>query len=223
MDWTDPPSILLATRNPAKAERLRWLFDGLDVRFRKPGQLPVPPMVPEEGKSHRENAVAKALAWSGAAGGLAVASDGGLVVPALGNSWDSLATRRATGGDASDAEHAAHLLELMRPYQRAQRKVWWVEAVALARDGALVDAWEAQGLTGVLASAYDPPPNSTSGFWLPGLWRSAASGKRYWQLSEQELLEADDPWLQLRPPLQRSIVSNLGNPSGERFPDPPNT
>ena len=206
MDSPEPILILLATRNPAKAARLRWLFDGLGVRFRHPRQLPVPPLVPEEGKTHLENAVAKAMAWSRAAGGLAVASDGGLVVPALGDGWDSVATRRATGGDASDAEHAAHLLGLMRPHQGAQRKVSWVEAVALARDGAPVDAWEAEGLTGVLATTYGPPPNAATGFWLPGLWRSAASGKRYWQLSEQELLEAGDPWAQLRPLLQRALA-----------------
>ena len=212
MDRTESPSILLATHNPAKAARLRWLFDGLDVRFRHPRQLPNPPTVEEEGPSHLENARAKAMAWSAAAGGLAVASDGGLVVPALGAGWDSLTTRRTTGGDVSDAAHAQRLLEVMRLHQGARREVWWVEAVALARDGSLLGAWEAQGLSGVLASTYEPPPDAPPGFWLPGLWRSAASGKRYWELTEQELLEVGDPWSQLRTLLQRSIVSNPGNP-----------
>ena len=201
--------ILLATHNPAKATRMQGLLDGLPLHFRFAKDIASQPVIAEDGSSHLEIAQAKAVAWSAAATGLAIASDGGLVVPALGESWSSIFTRRSTGEKLSDEARAEQLLALMQPYHGSQREVSWVEALAIARDGTLLGSWEAQGLHGLLAEAYKPPPKTTAGFWLPGLWCSGTGAKRYWELTDEELAEVGDPWAQLRPAVRQAVEDLL--------------
>ena len=76
--------ILLATGNPAKQQTLRWLLEGLDLRPTTPEQLGLESVPEEEGDTHQAIARLKAQEWSLAGSTLAIASDGGLVLPALG-------------------------------------------------------------------------------------------------------------------------------------------
>ena len=201
-------SVLLATTNPAKAEHLRVLVAGLDLTLVDGSALASPPEVEEDGSSHLGIAIRKSVAWSRTSSGVALASDGGLAIPALGDDWSSLVTRRGTGGDVSDEEHAARLLRRMRDLRGDQRAAHRVEAIALARGGALLGAWEASGQHGHIAEEYVPPPGGTNGFWIPGLWVSNASGKRDWELTSADLAAADDPWLTLTPPV-RDLLARL--------------
>ena len=146
-----PLSVLAATRNPDKAQRIRALLDGLDVDLADGSALPGAPDPPEDDQSHLAVAVAKAAAWSRAERCLAVASDGGLVIPALGDGWSSLVTRRGTGAGVSDEERGARLLRRMRGLDGERRACRWTEAVAVARGGELLGAWEASGLNGAIA------------------------------------------------------------------------
>jgi XTP/dITP diphosphohydrolase len=192
-------SILLATGNPAKERKLRWLLDGLGYAFRTLRDLPAAPAEPvEQGETHREVAALKARFWSEQGGGLAVASDGGAKVPALGDRWDSLFTRRAAGADADDRTRADHLLELMRGRRGAKRDVVWVEGLALARDGELLASWEAQGAIGRLVHAYDPR-DIAGGFYMHGLIQVPRFGKVCARLTPDELALVDDGWNELRP------------------------
>ena len=201
-------SLLLATTNPAKAERLRTLTAGIALTLLDASSIAPQPEVEENASSHLGNAIRKAVVWSRAHPAVALASDGGLAIPALGDDWSSLVTRRGTGGDVSDEEHATRLLRRMRDLEGDERAAHRVEAVALARDGALLGAWEASGLRGRIADAYVPPPGGTDGFWIPGLWVSDASGKRKWELSEADLAAEGDPWLALTP-LVRDLLERL--------------
>ncbi|MEX2598658.1 MAG: non-canonical purine NTP pyrophosphatase, partial [Dehalococcoidia bacterium] len=155
------------------------------------------PEIDEDAASHLGNAVRKAVAWSRLHQELAIASDGGLAIPALGQNWTSLVTRRATGGDASDEEHARRLLRRMRDLHGAGRSAHWVEAIAVARNGSLLGAWEASGLHGTIAEDYVAPDGGTGGFWVSGLWQRS-DGRRYWALTPDELAAIGDPWDQLR-------------------------
>ena len=201
-------SVLLATTNPAKAERLRVLAAGLDLALTNGPDVASPPAIDEDAASHLGNAIRKAVVWSRAHPAVALASDGGLAIPALGDDWSSLVTRRGTGGDVSDEEHAARLLRRMRDLDSDRRAAHRVEAVAVARDGALLGAWEASGQHGHIAEDYVPPPGGTHGFWIPGLWVSDVSGKRDWELSEADLAAEDEPWLTLTP-LVRDLLRRL--------------
>jgi inosine/xanthosine triphosphate pyrophosphatase family protein len=183
------PRILLATTNPAKADKLRWLLDGLPVEpYTGDIEAPI-----ETGPSYLENARLKAIAAS--VDGLAIASDGGVQIPALGDSWNGLYTARAAGLGVSEEERAYHLLGLMEG--RADRRVIWTEAIAIANHGRLVASWEASGNEGVLTETYDPT-SAIPGFWVYSLWYYPDLGKRYVDLGPEDLDLVDVTWTTLK-------------------------
>ena len=124
-------SILIATTNPAKRAMLAWLLEGLAMRLQFPEEVQQPIVVEETEPTHRGNAVLKAVAWSRACGGMAIASDGGLRIESLGAAWDSVRTARFAGPGADDRARLERLLELMAPYSGEERRARWVEAVAV--------------------------------------------------------------------------------------------
>ena len=195
---TQERSILLATTNPAKREMLTWLLDGLGITLVGPEALLPQPQVEESASTHRGNAALKAVAWSRAYGGIAIASDGGLRIEALGPAWDSLHTARFAGPEADDRRRLEKLLELMAPYSGDQRRATWLEAVALARAGELLASWQAQGGDGILKTSFDPD-RMLPGFWVGAIWYFPNLGKRYSELSEAERREISEPWSLLKP------------------------
>ncbi|MBI4494365.1 MAG: phosphatase PAP2 family protein [Chloroflexi bacterium] len=194
-----PPALLLATTHPAKRERLAWMVEGLPLRVLTPEQVAARPVVEERGANHRQVAEAKALAWSRAVQGLALASDGGVDIPALGARWEALLTRRAAGSEASDEQRAAHLLALLGGLRGEQRQARWREAAALAARGRLLGSWEVESSEPMrIAERYDPS-GVPLGFWVPGLLEFPRLGRRYGQLSPAERERALDHWARLRP------------------------
>ena len=109
--------ILLGTSNSSKQNALRWLLEGLPLALRTPSQLGLADVPDERGDTHQDIANAKALDWSRSGSMLAIASDGGLVLPALGESWESRYTHRFAGPDATNAQRLERLMELMRPFR----------------------------------------------------------------------------------------------------------
>ena len=198
-------ALLLATSNAAKAVRLRMLCEGLDVSFRDP--VGDPPAVEEDAASHLGNAIAKSIGWSRAVGGVALATDGGLTIPALGNAWESTLTKRATGEGVDDEERARRLLKRMAGLDGNRREAYWTEAVSLSRQGTLICAWEADGTVGSIGMQYLPDPVGPDGFWADGLWE-APSGLKRWQLSESERKSILDPWVELAGPV-RDVLSRM--------------
>ena len=199
-------ALVLATRNRAKADQLRELLAGLDVELSDGASYPDAPDVEEEGDSHLAIAIGKAVMWSRALGALVVASDGGLSILALGDGWSSLITRRGTGDDVPDEERARRLLRRMRDLDGERRACWWTEAVAVARAGELLGAWEANGLEGYIAHDFVPPEGGTNGFWVGGLWVTR-DGARRWALTPEDTARLGDPWMSLREPLRGLLTS----------------
>lgn len=187
------PTILLATGNRAKQAKLRWLIDGLGFDAVTPRDLGLDFDPPEHGETHGEVAAAKAQAWADHAGQLAIASDGGAFIPALGQSWNSLFTKRAAGDVSSDAERADHLLGLMRGRTGDERSITWIEGVGVARPGQLLGAWEGSGAIGRLVQAYDAAKIG-DGFWFPALLFVPRFGKLVADLTPEETAQLDDGW-----------------------------
>jgi inosine/xanthosine triphosphate pyrophosphatase family protein len=200
-------SLVAGTTNAAKAAKLRELCAGLDVAFVEAGAPPAESAVDETGASHLANAVSKARAWSQARSVVAIASDGGLVIPALGDGWESLLTRRATGGEVSDEEHARRLLGRMRELTGERRAAHWAEAIAIARGGSVLGAWEDSGLCGRIADSYEAGPGAVPGFWVSGLWQTE-DGRRHWELEASERAVQSDPWEKLAKPV-RAMLARL--------------
>lgn len=200
-----PPRILLGSTNPAKIGRLRDCLEGRSFDFITVNELPPHEPPEEKGSTHLEIAEAKAVAWAQISGELAIASDGGIDIPALGPNWDSLLTRRAAGEDATDEDRIRHLLALMAHLESdADREATWNEALAIASPSGIVQTWEVTGPTGIIRN--EPSAKRIEGFWLAGLWYIPALGKTYTELSIEELRPTRDPWLRLAADVQRWLA-----------------
>ncbi|MCH7606378.1 MAG: hypothetical protein IH962_04415 [Chloroflexi bacterium] len=207
----DSPLILLATGNPAKQQTLGWLLEGLPFRTTTPQQLGLTTEPEEEGDSHEAIARFKALRWSEAASMLSIATDGGLVLPALGDQWESRYTHRFAGPAANDEERVQRLLQLMQPFRGADREASWTEALAIADRGRLLASWELKGGTGLIADAPDDFAQ-VPGFWAFSLWYFPQFGKTYNRLSDQQRRSLDDHWSQLRELVQNFFRGHLFKP-----------
>ncbi|HIF43773.1 MAG TPA: non-canonical purine NTP pyrophosphatase [Dehalococcoidia bacterium] len=186
--------ILLATGNSDKQQAFRSLLSGLSFSPVTPASLGVSASTLEDGDTHEAIAIEKAVAWSGAASMLAIASDGGLIIPSLGPSWQSRHTRRFAGPGMSDSQRVDGLLELMQPFTGADRNASWAEAVAIAYKGRLLASWELLGATGELAKT--KPTGLIPEFWVFTIWNFPQLGKTYNELTPEELLSLNDHWSQ---------------------------
>lgn len=189
-------ALLLATTNPAKLERLRWVFSDLGFELRA---LPPPAGAgPEEdGASFAENAALKARYWSRGFDGLVAASDGGLAIPALGPRWNALRTARMAGPQADDATRARHLLALAADLKGDERAVYWTEALALARDDRLLASWSVDGSRAMLIEQFEPA-DLEPGFWADSLCYVPDHGMSLARLYRTEPDLAGATWAGLR-------------------------
>ncbi len=203
---TNQTSILLATGNPAKQRMLAWLLEDTGLAQVNPQQLGLDGVPDERGDTHLAVARDKAAQWSRSGSTLAIASDGGLVIPALGQGWESLYTHRFAGAGADDYERAKRLLELMEPYRGAKREASWIEALAIADRGRVLASWELRGATGVIAESTAGDMDAR-GFWAFSLWLIPKFGKRYSDLNASELESLDDHWTRLRYLVRRYFQS----------------
>jgi len=207
----DKLPILLATTNPAKEQTFRRLVEGLPLSPMTPAQLGLEVFSEEEGETHESIARTKAELWSQAGSMLAIASDGGLVLPALGSRWESRYTHRFAGPAADDAERLTRLLELMQPFQGTEREASWREAVAIAHRGRILVSWELRGATGLIADRPDDH-YKTPGFWAFSVWYFPRFRKTYSQLTPEERESLDDHWARLRQLVQRYFRSHFVTP-----------
>lgn len=160
----------------------------------------------DEHGSIEQNAIAKAVALSATIGDgrLSIASDGGLLVPALGDAWNPAKTRRFAGNAADDVERALRLLAMTALLvEPGQRTIGWWETVAIAANGELLGSWSAESVSGVLATNVDPSRVADGGgFWIPALWRCPEYGCRLLaELTPDERAARDDHWRRLAGPV----------------------
>ena len=142
---------------------------------------------------------------------LAIASDGGLVIPALGPAWDSRHTRRFAGPAAADSHRVDRLLEIMEPFTGADRNASWSEGVAIAHRGRLLASWELTGATGEIAQTR--PPGPVPEFWAFTVWTFPRYGKSYNELTAGELESLNDHWARLGHLVRRFFRSIFVPPS----------
>ena len=199
--------ILLATGNRDKQAEFRRILDGLPFTPVTPDERGVVCEPDEAGETHEEIARDKAAQWSKAARMLVIASDGGLVVPALGPGWESRYTHRFAGPAADNDERLARLLELMRPFCGEDRRATWVEAMAVASEGRVLASWELQGGVGYLDS--QPPEGPPPEFWVFSIWRFPQFGATYARLTPEQRESIDDHWERLRRLLRRYLTSTF--------------
>ena len=200
MDSRQARSILLASGNADKQRMLRWLLEGLPVNPVTPAELGVAASPDESADTHEAIARAKAEAWSLAAGIPAIASDGGLLAPALGANWESRYTRRFAGPAADDSERQRRLLALLEPYHGDDRAAGFAEGLAIADGGRALGSWEVRGATGRIVASLDDAglPTDGEGFWVFPLWHFDEFNRTYDRLTQAERASLGDHWEALR-------------------------
>jgi inosine/xanthosine triphosphate pyrophosphatase family protein len=203
--------ILLATGNSDKQDAFRSLLESLPLRPVTPAELGISASTQEDGDTHEAIAVEKAVEWSKAGSILAIASDGGLVIPALGPAWQSRHTRRFAGPEVNDAQRVDRLLELMVPHKGAARTASWAEALAIAYKGRPVVSWKLLGATGEITETRQPGPIPE--FWAFTIWNFPQYGKTYNQLTPSELRSLNDHWTRLGQLVRRFFQSIFVPPS----------
>ena len=200
--------VLLATTNQAKAAHLAWLLAGTPLRrvTLAEANLPQASAPPETESTLEAIAAHKAIAWSRAFGGLAIASDGGISIPALGDRWEERLTARFAGSHATDEQRVRALLALLQPYRKEERRAFFRECVALANDGTLLQSWSAQSTQGYIADSYHSD-QLVPGFWLLTLWCDRNTGERVGARTPEDLAYPDGAWARIRPWVQEYVAA----------------
>jgi inosine/xanthosine triphosphate pyrophosphatase family protein len=211
-------SVIAATHNEAKLEAFRRLVGESATVSPLPhdispgdSELRDALTAAEEGSSINEIASAKAVVWSRALlGELVIASDGGLLIPALGDKWDPTRTRRIAAGGASDLERAELLLARTAHLRGNERRISWQEVVAIARDGELLGLWSAESEPGMLAAELNPNLLAQGrGFWVDTLWICPEShDRRLAELTQVERTRRGDHWSRLEPNVRDFLRMN---------------
>ena len=188
--------LVLATSNPHKIEKLRWIF-GEYFNDIVPQDKKID--VEENGTSFLENAEIKAAEVSRIYHDYAVATDGGVLIPSLGKDWNGLLTKRFIGrDDATDFERMDALLEMMKDKKGNERAIVWNEAIALAYDGKVIFSTQVEGDKGEVQEHYDPQQ------YQPGIWQATLTcypqfqGKNYFELNEKEREYSEISWHRLK-------------------------
>lgn len=216
-----PRRITAATANPAKLRELERLVGPNMTVIPLPGDRSDPIFAGssvEDGDTIEQIAAEKAVVWSRALlergfDSLTIASDGGLLIPALGEAWDPRRTGRFAGEAASDLERSERLLDLTRHLNGEDRAIAWEESVALADRGLLVGVWSATGAPGRLASTVRADLLArTPGFWVPALWEvPELGGRRLAELTDAGREQYGNHWAALREPVRRGLSEHRRN------------
>lgn len=203
--------LVLGTSNAAKVPMLRAFAEGLEFEVVVGANEDTQPSGEEQAATHLAIAVRKAIDWSVLhPDAVILVSDGGIAIPSLGNAWESRLTRRHTGGaQASDEARARRLLGMMKGLEDSERIAFRVEAVAVMHQGALAGAWEAAGAPCRISHTIAPSPAQGPKRWLDFVLVTEA-GRRWWEMTEDEMRSAGEPWQQLTAPVSALLRRIMG-------------
>lgn len=205
--------IILASTNKTKIERLTWVIKGLGLSPLFPQNFTIEPILEETGTTHSENAEIKANAWSQATDYLSLATDGGLFIPILGSSWQSINTKRFAGPNATDQDRIDQLLKLMEPYSLKNRQAFWIEALSLSWKGRNLETWEVHGERGILRKSV-PKQAPQDTFWVNTLWNlSNPKPIKSTKVTTDDTF--DSHWVQLKDHFHE-FYSNMASLPGEK-------
>lgn len=168
--------IVLATRNPHKAEELKELLKDLDLKILSLSDFPEIPEVDEGSETFRKNAVKKALIVARLIDKIALADDSGLEVDALGGRPGVISSRFA-GSGATDEENNEKVLTLLKGVPKEKRKARFRCIIAVAQPTGEVEAVE-----GTLEGEIGLRPEGKAGFGYDPLFIVPEYGKTVAQL-----------------------------------------
>lgn len=136
-------NLLIATHNDNKRKEIKSLLKSYEhVKVMNFSDLVVqPPMIVENGKTFRQNAVKKAVTVSRFFDGVVLADDSGLEVNVL-DGRPGVRSARFARTKATDDENNAKLLKLLGTTPEHKRGARFVCHIAVAKDGHLIGSFE---------------------------------------------------------------------------------
>jgi XTP/dITP diphosphohydrolase len=186
--------IIIASTNPHKIDKLKIILEPYFGEIKSLLDFPGVTPVEENGQTFAENARIKAQDLSKKLHATVVATDGGATMPALGDMWNALYTRRFVGENKTDEDRVEKLLELMA--DKKDRRVWFTEAYALCEDGNVLFEIQVNSPVGYLKESWDG--RMKPGAWLLSLWHLPNRGKDFFDLTSDELSEEENTWAILK-------------------------
>jgi len=167
--------VLVATQNSNKRNELKVLLKGIKgVKVMNLDDLDVtPPMIVEDGRTFRQNAVKKALTVSRFFDGLVLADDSGLEVDVL-DGRPGVRSSRFARKNATDAENNKKLCKLLSNVPEKNRHARFVCHIALALEGTLLGSFEGSIKGRVLLK-----PKGKNGFGYDPLFVPKGSEKTF--------------------------------------------
>lgn len=188
--------ITLATNNPHKKNMFKWILEGyFDTVSLQDESIDIE----ETADSFEGNARLKAVELSKITESYAIASDGGIVIPSLGDDWNALLTRRFLGKEGvTDWDRIEGLLQLMKEKKDEERDMFWHEAIALAYRGKLLFSAEVRGDHSRVQETFIPEQYQ-AGIWLCTITYYPQFGnKNFFELDKEECKYAEVSWHRLR-------------------------
>jgi XTP/dITP diphosphohydrolase len=136
-------NVLIATHNSKKRKEIKALLkDSKGVKIMNLDDLVIaPPIIIEDGRTFRQNAVKKAVTVSRFFDGLVLADDSGLEVDAL-HGAPGVRSARFARTKATDQENNKKLLRLLSKVPEKNRKAQFVCHIAVAKEGILLGSYE---------------------------------------------------------------------------------
>ncbi len=181
--------ILVATKNPHKQKKLSEIVSGFYIPEIKNDLK----SIEERGDNFLEIAENKAKKYSEIYNCLAIATDGGAVIPALKGKWDPIKTRRFA---ETDKERIEQLLKMMEG--KENRTEEWYEALAVADKGKLLFSTKAKAMDGIIDKIFNPK------FYQEGIWLCSITsfpqfgGRNFFKLTDEEKAATEDSWDKLK-------------------------
>lgn len=170
---------VLATSNPGKLGEIREILRQVPVAIRPLSDFPGV-IMPEEGASYEENAIAKATAAAHFSDRVALADDSGLEVSGLGGAPGPFSARFG-GPGLDDAGRVGALLAALANCSGEQRRARFVCVAALATpEGDIVTA------RGECAGHILAAPRGRSGFGYDPVFLVEGIGRAMAELAEAE-------------------------------------
>jgi XTP/dITP diphosphohydrolase len=171
-------TIVVATRNPHKAQEIRAMFAGLPVTIKDLRDFPDCPEVDEDGETLEDNALKKARAAHRCTGLPAIADDTGLEVYYLLNAPGVYSARYA-GENATYEDNNRKLIQEMTQVPARRRQARFRCLVALAANGS-EELFEGK-VEGTILLA----PRGENGFGYDPLFRPAGLEGSFAELSAE--------------------------------------
>ncbi len=186
--------IAIASTNPHKIGKIKEILDPHFDDVKSLLDFPDIEPVEENGETFAENAKLKALDLSKQLHTLVIATDAGANIPALGDSWNILHTRRFIGENKTDKDRVHKMLEMM--HGKTDRRIWFTEAYALCKDGETLLEFEIDSPVGRIKEAWDG--RMKPGAWLLSLWHLPNRNKDFFDLTPEEMKEEENTWAALK-------------------------